>query len=116
MLVKDLKQVWVSEYEKINDHGENTKKWKFKALETKTKTAFLNIQEELDKAYEKTAGNVDYVIRKGITTANYNINKGDGISFSDISAQKDFKPEYIVTDCPKIGNATIYKMEKYNGD
>lgn len=116
MLVKDLKQVWVSKYEKVNDHGENTKKWKFKALETSTKTAFLNIQEELNEAYEKTAGNVDYVIRKGITTADYNIKKGDGISFSDISKETDFIPEYIVTDNPKIGNVTTYKMEKYNGE
>ena len=116
MLIKDLKEVWISEYKKMNDHGENTKKWKFKALNTKSKTAFLNIQEELNEAYQKTSGNVNYIIRKGITTNDYNINKGDGISFIDISGQENIIPEYIVTDCPKIGCTTVYKMEKYNGE
>ena len=116
MLIKDLKEVWVSESTKVNDHGEKTKRWKYKALDTETKTAFFNIQEELNEEYQNTSGNVDYIIRKGITTNYYNINKGDGISFSDISKTDSITPEYIVTDCPKIGCTTTYKMEKYNGE
>lgn len=116
MLIKDLKEVWVSQYTKTNDHGEKTKEYRFKPMETKSKTAFLNIQEELNEAYEKTSGSADYIIIKGITSQNYNIKKGDGISFVNIAEEDVITPEYIVTDCPRIGNTTIYKMETYNGE
>ena len=30
MLLKNLTKVWISEYETINEHGEKSKKWKYK--------------------------------------------------------------------------------------
>lgn len=116
MLVRDLTEVWISEYKKIDDHGEQNKIWTFKKQSTETKTAFLNIQDELNEEDEKTLGNVGYIIKKGITTMDYDIKKGNGISFSDISKSQAIIPEYIVTDVPKVGNTIIYKMEKYDGN
>ena len=46
----------------------------------------------------------------------YDIKKGNGISLTDISKISNFVPDYKVTDCPKIGKTTLYKLEKYNGD
>ena len=114
MLLKDLTQVWVSEYEVINNHGEKTKKWKFKSLNTKTKTAFFNMQNDINELDRNSAGEIDYSIENARTTMDYDIKKGNGISLTDISKSESFKPDYIVTDNPKIGNTTLYKLEKYN--
>ena len=46
----------------------------------------------------------------------YDIQKGNGISLTDISKLDSFVPDYTVTDCPKIGKTILYKLEKYNGD
>ena len=43
MLLKDLTKVWISEYEKINDHGEPRKVWKYKGI------AYLNLQQDLNE-------------------------------------------------------------------
>lgn len=110
MLLKDLTKVWVSEYEKINDHGETKKVWKFKDI------AYLNLQQDLNELDRNSAGEVDYSIENARTDMNYDIQKGNGISISDISKLDSFIPDYTVTDCPKIGKTTLYKLEKYNGD
>lgn len=116
MLLRDLTEVWISEYETINDHGEKSKKWKFKKLKTKTGTAFLNLQQDLNELDRNSAGEVDYSIENARTTMNYDIQKGNGISLTDISNLESFVPDYTVTDCPKIGNTALYKLEKYNGE
>ena len=110
MLVKDLTKVWISEYEKVNDHGETKKEWKFK------NTAYLNLQQDLNELDRNSAGEVDYSIENARTDMNYDIQKGNGISLTDISKLDSFVPDYTVTDCPKIGNTTLYKLEKYNGN
>ena len=110
MLLKDLTKVWVSEYEKVNDHGETKKVWKFKDV------AYLNLQQDLNELDRNSAGEVDYSIENARTDMDYDIQKGNGISISDISKLDSFIPDYTVTDCPKIGNTTLYKLEKYNGD
>lgn len=110
MLVKDLTKVWVSEYEKINDHGEDDKKWKYKNV------AYLNLQQDLNELDRNSAGEVDYSIENARTDMEYDIKKGNGISLTDISKLDSFIPDYTVTDCPKIGKTTLYKLEKYNGD
>lgn len=114
MLLRDLTEVWISEYEEINDHGEKSKKWKHKPLNTKNKTAFLNMQQDVNELDRKSTGNIDYSIINARTTIDYDIQKGNGISLIDISECKEFKPDYIVTDKPKIGNTILYKLEKYN--
>lgn len=110
MLVKDLTKVWISEYEKVNDHGEAKKVWKFK------NTAYLNLQQDLNELDRNSAGEVDYSIENARTDMNYDIQKGNGISLTDISKLDSFVPDYTVTDCPKIGSTTLYKLEKYNGN
>ena len=47
---------------------------------------------------------------------NYDIQKGNGISLTDISKLDSFIPDYLVTDAPKIGRTTLYKLEKNNGN
>lgn len=116
MLLRDLTEVWVSEYEIVNDHGEKSKKWKFKKLSTKTGTAFLNLQQDVNELDRKPSGEVDYSIENARTTMNYDIQKGNGISLVDISNLEKIVPEYEVIENPKIGNTTIYKLEKYNGN
>lgn len=110
MLLRDLTKVYISEYETINDHGERSKKWKYKG------TAWLNIQQDINELDRKPTGNIDYSIEKARTNIKYDIKKGNGISKEDISKVESFKPEYTVTDSPKIGNTTMYKLEKYNGN
>lgn len=116
MLLRDLTEVWVSEYEKVNNHGENAKRWKFKKLKTDTGTAFLNLQQDLNELDRNSSGEVDYSIENARTDTEYDIKKGNGISLTDISKLDSFIPDYLVTDCPKIGNTTLYKLEKNNGN
>lgn len=110
MLLKDLTKVWVSEYEKVNDHGEPKKTWKYKGI------AYINLQNDLNELDRNSAGEIDYSIENARTDMEYDIKKGNGISISDISKLDSFIPDYLVTDCPKIGNTTLYKLEKNNGD
>ena len=142
MLLKDLTKVWVSEYIKINEHGEKVKKWIYKGTRLKVKdvhkmtvaelhrtkvkylsnkksndeVAYLNLQQDINELDRKPSGEVDYSIENARTDIEYEIKKGNGISLTDISQEKDFIPDYIVTDNPKIGNTRLYKLEKYNGE
>ena len=106
MLLRDLTKVYISEYEEIEDHGEPEKKWKYKGI------AWLNMQQDVNELDKKSTGEVDYSIYKGRSTKDYNINKGDGISFANISNSKEFIPEYRVLDKNKIGSTCVYRMEK----
>nr|DAW04250.1 MAG TPA: hypothetical protein [Caudoviricetes sp.] len=108
MLTKDLTKVWISEHTTINDHGEKEKKWKYKGI------AWLNLQQDLNELDRKTNGEVDYSIENARTDMEYNIAKGDGISLKDISKIEQIIPDYIVTDNPKVGRNTLYKLEKNN--
>ncbi len=106
MLLRDLIKVYISEYEEIEDHGETEKKWKYKNI------AWLNMQNDVNELDRKTTGEIDYSIYKARTTKEYDIQKGNGISFEDISKKENFKPEYRVTDKNKIGNTYVYICEK----
>ena len=106
MLLRDLTKVYISEYEEIEDHGETEKVWKYKSI------AWLNMQNDVSELDRKSTGEVDYSIYKGRTTKDYNIQKGDGISFEDVSKLKEFIPEYKVTDKNKIGSTYVYICEK----
>lgn len=106
MLVRDLTKVYISEYEEIEDHGETDKKWKYKSI------AWLNMQQDVNELDKKTTGEVDYSIYKGRSTRDYEIQKGDGVSFEDVSKLEEFIPEYRVLDKNKIGNTYVYRMEK----
>lgn len=110
MLLRDLTKVYISEYETINDHGEKSKIWKYKGI------AWLNLQQDVNELDRKPTGEVDYSIVNARTDKEYNIEKGNGISFKDISQLQKFAPEYTVTDAPKIGSTILYKLEKYNGN
>lgn len=110
MLLKNLTKVWISKYDEINDHGEKTKKWIYKG------TAYLNLQQDISEIDRNSSGEVDYSIENARTDINYDIRKGNGVSLTDVSKLDSFIPEYKVTDNPKIGSTTLYKLEKYNGD
>lgn len=106
MLLRDLTKVYISEYEEIENHGEPDKAWKFKGI------AWLNMQNDVNELDRKSTGEIDYSTYKGRTTRDYNIQKGDGISFEDISKSEEFKPQYKVTDKNKIGSTYVYICEK----
>lgn len=106
MLLRDLTKVHISEYEEIEDHGETEKKWKYKSM------AWLNMQQDVNELDKKSTGEVDYSIYKGRSTRDYEIQKGDGVSFEDVSKLEEFIPEYRVLDKNKIGNTYVYRMEK----
>lgn len=106
MLLRDLTKVYISEYEEIEDHGETDKKWKYKSI------AWLNMQQDVNELDKKSTGEVDYSIYKGRSTRDYEIQKGDGVSFEDVSKLEEFVPEYRVLDKNKIGNTYVYRMEK----
>lgn len=106
MLLRDLTKVYISEYKEIEDHGEPDKKWKYKSV------AWLNMQQDVNELDKKSTGEVDYSIYKGRSTRDYEIQKGDGVSFEDISKLEEFKPQYKVTDKNKIGSTYVYICEK----
>lgn len=106
MLLRDLTKVYISEYEEIEDHGETEKKWKYKGI------AWLNMQQDVSELDRKSTGEVDYSTYKARTTKDYDIQKGNGISFEDISKLEEFKPQYKVTDKNKIGSTYLYICEK----
>lgn len=106
MLLQSLTKAYISEYETLKDHGEPRKKWKYKDY------AWLNMQQDVDELDRKSTGEVDYSIYKGRTDKDYNIQKGNGVSFEDISNLENFKPEYRVLDVNKIGKTYTYRMEK----
>ncbi len=108
MLLKDLKKVYISKYEEISDHGEVSKIWKYKGI------AWLNMQQDINELDRKSTGEVNYEIYKGRTTREYDIQKGDGVSFENISQKENFKPEYRILNSNKIGNTYTYRMENYN--
>nr|DAM13033.1 MAG TPA: hypothetical protein [Caudoviricetes sp.] len=112
MLLRDLTKVYISEYEEIEDHGETEKVWKFKSMSKKKPYAYLNMQQDVNELDRKSTGEVDYSTYKGRTTKNYDIQKGNGISFEDISKLEKFIPEYRVLDKNKIGSTYVYRMEK----
>lgn len=106
MLVRDLTKVYISKYEEIEDHGETDQVWKYKGI------AWLNMQQDVNELDRKSTGEVDYSTYKGRTTNEYDIQKGNGISFEDISKLEEFKPQYKVTDKNKIGSTYLYICEK----
>ena len=106
MLLRDLTKVYISKYEEIEDHGEPEKVWKYKGQ------AWLNMQQDISELDRKSTGEVDYSTYKGRATRDYDIQKGNGISFKDVSKLKEFIPEYRVLDKNKIGNTYVYRMEK----
>lgn len=106
MLLRDLTKVYVSEYEEIEDHGETEKVWKYKGI------AWLNMQQDVNELDRKSTGEVDYSVYKGRTTKKYDIQKGNGISFENISSLKEFSPGYRIIDKNKIGNTYLFLMEK----
>ena len=110
MLLKNLTKVYISKAEEIKDHGESNKKWSY------VSTAFLNLQQDINELDTKSTGEVNYDIYKARTDRGYSIENGYGISLTDISEAENFIPEYRVLDQSKIGNTTMYRLEKYYGD
>ena len=109
MLLRDLTKVYVSRAEEINDHGEPTRTWKY------ISTAYFNMQQDVNELDRKSSGEVDYSIYKARTNRKYSIQKGDGISLTNILKSSEFIPDYRVIDIIQIGSSYMYRMEKFNG-
>ena len=137
MLLRDLTKVYISEDIEIENHGESEKIWRYKGkcltvkevnempvnefsnLQVRTLSinnnrgiAYLNLQQDVNELDRKSTGEIDYSIYKARTTQKYDINKGDGISLTDISTAEKFKPEYIVKNIIKVGGSIMYRLEK----
>lgn len=69
MLLRDLTKVYISEYEKIEDHGEPDKVWKYKGQ------AWLNMQNDVNELDRKSTGEIDYSTYKARTTKEYDIKR-----------------------------------------
>lgn len=110
MLLRDLTKVYVSRAEIKRNHGESEKTWKYIA------TAFFNLQQDVNELDRKSSGEVDYSIYKARTQQVYNIQKGDGMSLTDITNKSQFIPEYRVIDINQIGNTYVYRLEQYHGN
>lgn len=110
MLIRDLKQVWISRNNPNNNHGEYTNSWGYIG------TGYFNIQQDVNELDRKTSGEVDYGIYKARATKDYGIKNGDGISMSDISQLETITPEFRVIDITIIGTTYMIRMERYNGD
>ena len=110
MILRDLKQVWISRNDPINSYGEYSSVWNYVG------TGYFNIQQDINELDRKSSGEVDYSIYKARATTDYKIEAGDGISFADISSSAFITPEYRVIDITKIGATYSIRMEKYNGD
>lgn len=109
MLLRDLTRVYVSRATETNNHGEIDKTWEFVSI------AYFNLQQDVNELDRKSSGEVDYSIYKARTTVVYNIQKGDGISLTNISGEQNIVPEYRVIDINRIGSTYVYRLEKYNG-
>ena len=141
MLLKNLQKVYISKAIQKKNNGEYTKTWEYKGMthtvdevnkmtvrefhnmlvrrlrgKDKTGIAWLNLQQDVNELDRKSTGEVNYDIYKARTDRQYAIENGDGISLTDISEKRDFKPEYRVLDHSKIGNTIVYRLEKYYGD
>lgn len=108
MLLKNLTKVWISECSETNTKGEKTKQWAYKG------TAYLNLQNDVSELDRTTAGETDYTIINARSDLEQPIQRGDGVSFTDISSVA-FVPEYIVKSSPLIGGTRLYKLEQYKG-
>ena len=110
MLLKNLTKVYISEVETQNNHGEYEKSWKF------LKTAFLNLQQDINELDRQSNGEVNYDIYKARTDKDYNLENGYGVSLTDISNETNFIPEYRILNQNKIGNSIMYRLERYYGN
>lgn len=110
MLLRNLTKVYLSKAEERKDYGEVKRKWKF------VSTVFLNLQQDVNELDRKSSGEVNYDIYKVRTDKDYSIENGYGVSLRDISKRSEFVPEYRVLDQSKIGNTTMYRLERYYGN
>ena len=76
----------------------------------------MNLQQDVNELDRKSTGEVDYSIYKTRTQQKYDIQKGDGISLTDVSKEEEIIPEYRVMDINQIGSTFVYRLEKYNGN
>lgn len=115
MRLKNLKEMYIYTPKKILVSGEYETTWIYKDSE------FLNPQQDIDELDRNSAGEIDYEIIKLRTDRVLNINKGDGISFTELEVDenkkvKSGKPSYLVENKPSIGKTTLYTLITNNGE
>ena len=115
MRLKNLKEMYVYRPNKVRVSGEYHTTWIYKGTE------FLNRQQDIDELDRNSAGEIDYEIIKLRTDKVLNIDKGDGISFTELEKDENDvvisgKPSYLVENKPSIGKTTLYTLITNNGE
>lgn len=115
MRIKNLVKVYVYSPDKTKKSGEYTTKWIYKDL------FYLNKQQDVDEIDRNSAGEIDYEKIKLRTDKVLNIEKGDGISFNELSIDDNKivtsgKPSYLVDEKPNIGKTTLYTLITNSGE
>lgn len=116
MRIKNLKPLYIYLPEKKRVSGEYDTTWFYKDKE------WLNPQQDLDELNRNSAGVIDYEIIKLRIDKDVNINKGDGISFSELAIDEktkkvvNGKPSYIVENKSTIGKTTLFTLKTNTGE
>lgn len=113
MRLKNLSKVYIYEPRKELVSGEYQTQWLYKGSE------WINPQQDINELDRNTAGYVDTEIVKLRTDKMFDINKNDGISFTELKLDENgfatiSKPFYIVEGNPKIGKTTTYSLKLYH--
>ena len=113
MNLGNLQKCWIYSSETMKVDGESTKKWKYKDSKR------LNVQQDINELDRNSAGLIDYDRLKIRVDYDLDINKGDGISLSELNIEDGYTteaPKYRVVANPKVGRTTTYTCERYHGD
>lgn len=115
MRLRNLKEMYIYTPHKERVNGEYQTTWIYKDSES------LNPQQDIDELDRNSAGEIDYEIIKLRTDRVLNINKGDGISFTELEIDENNvvisgKPSYLVENKPSIGKTTLYTLITNNGE
>ena len=115
MRLRNLTKIYIYAPNKTRNSGEYTTSWIYKD------SFDINKQQDLDELDRNSAGEIDYEIIKLRTDKVLNINKGDGVSFTELDKDENNvvisgKPSYLVENKPSIGKTTLYTLITNNGE
>lgn len=114
MLVRNLHKFYIYKRKPIKIDGENNIKWEYKDC------FYLNDQQDTNELDKTPSGLVDFDSLKLRTRNIVNIEKTDGISYSELTIGSDGysieTPQYVVESINKIGRSTLYICRTYNGE
>ena len=113
MRLRDLTKCYIYSVTTTKSHGESTKHWSYKGEYD------LNVQQDINELDKNQAGLIDFNIIKIRTDYDYDIEKNDYVSFSQLEIVEGYTttpPEYRVENKVKVGTTTTYTCNLYNGE